>query len=119
MRGWRRAGPELVRITFTDHLGDSTVIEHQPGSSLMEAAVDNEVIGIEAQCYGAGVCGTCHVYAEEGWFAATGSKTDWEQDMLDALPLARATSRLSCQIVLSENLEGAVFHLPERQESLE
>ena len=95
------------------------MIEHQPGTSLMEAAVENEVIGIEAQCYGAGVCGTCHVYAGEGWFAGTGSKTDWEQAMLDALPLARPTSRLSCQIVLSDQLDGAHFALPERQESLE
>jgi len=85
----------------------------------MEAAVEHEVAGIEAQCYGAGVCGTCHVIVAEQWFTATGRKTDWERAMLDALPLARATSRLSCQIVLGERLEGAAFALPEYQESLE
>lgn len=85
----------------------------------MEAAVEHEVAGIEAQCYGAGVCGTCHVYVADEWLAATGEKSDWEQAMLDALPLARATSRLSCQIVLGEQLEGAAFALPEHQESLE
>ena len=109
----------MVRITFTDQLGDSTEIVHQPGGSLMEAAVEHEVPGIEAQCYGAGVCGTCHVYAEPDWFEATGSKSDWEQAMLDALPLSRPHSRLSCQIVLSDRIDGARFIIPERQESLE
>lgn len=85
----------------------------------MEAAVEHEVAGIEAQCYGAGVCGTCHVYVADEWLAATGGKSDWEQSMLDALPLARPNSRLSCQIVLGERLEGADFALPEFQESLE
>jgi 2Fe-2S ferredoxin len=119
MRGWRRAGTELVRVTFTDQCGASRTIDHPPGASLMEAAVEHEVQGIEAQCYGAGVCGTCHVIVSEQWFAATGGRSEWEQAMLDALPLAHATSRLSCQIVLGEHLEGAEFTLPERQESLE
>ena len=85
----------------------------------MEAAVEHEVAGIEAQCYGAAVCGTCHVYVEDGWLQASGCKREWEQAMLDALPLARSNSRLSCQIVLSDQLDGAEFVLPERQESLE
>ena len=85
----------------------------------MEAAVEHEVAGIEAQCYGAAVCGTCHVYVAEEWLEATGSKGEWEQAMLDALPLARPNSRLSCQIVLIDRLDGAEFVLPERQESLE
>jgi 2Fe-2S ferredoxin len=109
----------LVSITFTCHRGGSVVIEHPAGGSVMEAAVEHEVAGIEAQCYGAGVCGTCHVIVGAQWFGATGSKSDWEQAMLDALSLAGATSRLSCQIVLSDGLDGAVFMLPERQESLE
>lgn len=109
----------MVRITFTDQLGASTEIAHQPGCSVMEAAVEQEVQGIEAQCYGAGVCGTCHIYAEPDWFAATGSKSDWEQDMLAALPLSRPNSRLSCQIVLTDRIDGARFVIPERQESLE
>jgi 2Fe-2S ferredoxin len=109
----------LVTITFTDHHGTSRTIEHAPGSSVMEAAVESEVTGIEAQCYGAGVCGTCHVIVDDDWFGATGRKSDWEQDMLDALPLSRLTSRLSCQIVLSDAIEGARFNLPERQEALE
>ncbi len=85
----------------------------------MEAAVENEITGIEAQCYGAAVCGTCHVFVGEEWFERTGNKGEWEQAMLDALPLARANSRLSCQIVLSDRLDGAHFVLPERQEPLE
>ena len=109
----------MVRVTFTNGEGGSVVIERMPGGSVMEAAVDREVRGIEAQCYGAGVCGTCHVYVEDEWFAATGEKSDWEQDMLDALPLSRPNSRLSCQITLSDAIDGACFILPERQESLE
>ncbi len=109
----------MVRVTFTNGEGHSVTIEQGPGASVMEAAVDREVQGIEAQCYGAGVCGTCHVYVEDEWFAATGGKSDWEQDMLDALPLSRASSRLSCQIRLSDEIDGAYFILPERQESLE
>lgn len=109
----------MVKVTFIDHEGRTTTIEHGAGTSVMEAAVEKEVQGIEAQCYGAGVCGTCHVYVDEDWFALTGAKSDWEQDMLDALPLSRATSRLSCQIVLSQAIDGAHFTLPERQESLE
>ena len=109
----------MVRVTFTDHLGSKVAIDHAPGCSVMEAAVENEISGIEAQCYGAAVCGTCHVYVEERWFEATGSKGEWEQAMLEALPLARPGSRLACQIVLSDQLDGAEFELPERQESLE
>lgn len=109
----------MVKVTFTDQAGHSRSIEQGPGASLMEAAVENEIQGIEAQCYGAGVCGTCHVYVDEAWLAATGEKSGWEQDMLAALPLARANSRLSCQIVLSDRIDGAQVYLPERQESLE
>lgn len=112
-------GLNLVRIVFTYQGGGTRAIEHQPGCSVMEAAIEHEVPGIEAQCYGAGVCGTCHVIVAEPWFAATGAKSDWEQAMLDALPLARANSRLSCQIVLSDHIDGAEFVLPECQESLE
>ena len=109
----------MVRVTFTDGEGRSATIEQGPGASVMEAAVEKEIQGIEAQCYGAGVCGTCHVYVEDEWFAATGAKSDWEQAMLDALPLSRPNSRLSCQITLSDAIDGARFGLPERQESLE
>ncbi len=119
MRTWRQARAELVRVTFTDQLGHSVSIDHPPECSLMEAAVENEITGIEAQCYGAAVCGTCHVYVGPQWLEAAGEKSEWEQAMLDALPLARAESRLSCQIVLSDRIDGAGFILPERQESLE
>jgi len=109
----------VVTLIFTDQGGGARTIEHPPGCSVMEAAVEHEVTGIEAQCYGAGVCGTCHVIVTPEWFERTGAKSDWEQAMLDALPLARPTSRLSCQIVLSDHIDGAEFILPERQESLE
>lgn len=109
----------MVKVTFTDRAGQSTSVDAGAGASLMEAAVEHEIAGIEAQCYGAGVCGTCHVYVGDNWLDATGEKSAWEQDMLDALPLARPNSRLSCQIVVCGSVDGAQFFLPERQESLE
>jgi ferredoxin, 2Fe-2S len=108
-----------VAIAFTQPDGSVRSIAKSPGASVMETAIEHEIAGIEAQCYGAGVCGTCHVYVDEPWLAATGSKSDWEQAMLDVLPLARANSRLSCQIKLSVAIAGAHFTIPERQESLE
>jgi 2Fe-2S ferredoxin len=108
-----------VRIQFTEPAGTVRVIDHASGVSVMEAAVEHEIAGIEAQCYGAGVCGTCHVIVEPAWLAATGDKSPWEQDMLAALSLSRTNSRLSCQIVLGEAIDGARFVIPERQESLE
>ncbi len=88
----------------------------KPGSSVMEAAVAWDAPGIEAQCYGAGVCGTCHVYACERSIALS-PKSEWEVQMLSDLPLARADSRLSCQIRFDERLDGAEFRIPERQDA--
>jgi 2Fe-2S ferredoxin len=111
-------GSGRVRLVFADGAGDQRTIEHLPGSSVMEAAVEHEIAGIEAQCYGAGVCGTCHLYVEAGRFADTGERSAWEDDMLDALTLSRPNSRLSCQIKVSPAIDGVVFTLPERQEAL-
>lgn len=108
----------MVAITFIDHLNVAMAIDAPVGTSLMEVAVAHDIAGIEAQCYGAGVCGTCHVYVAPDWFGAAGAKSEWEQDMLDGLPLVRPASRLACQIRLDENLDGAMFALPERQDAM-
>jgi 2Fe-2S ferredoxin len=81
----------------------------------MEAAVANNVSGIEAQCYGACVCGTCHVYVDPLWAKRVGGPSDWEGQVLDTLPLLRENSRLSCQIPLREELDGLIVHLPKYQ----
>jgi ferredoxin, 2Fe-2S len=85
------------------------------GTTVMEAAVANGVVGIEAQCYGACVCGTCHVYIEASWAERAGRGSDWEAEVLATLPLARSDSRLSCQIAMRDELSGLVVLLPEFQ----
>ena len=112
------SGASRVRLVFADVAGNRRQIEHAPGSSVMEAAVEHDIAGIEAQCYGAAVCGTCHVYVEAERFADTGSRSPWEVEMLDALALSRPNSRLSCQIRVDPAIDGMVFTLPERQDAL-
>jgi 2Fe-2S ferredoxin len=112
------SGVSRVRMVFADAAGHRREIEHAPGCSVMEAAVEHEIAGIEAQCYGAAVCGTCHVYVEAERFADTGSRSPWEVEMLDALALSRPNSRLSCQIRVDAAIDGMVFTLPERQDAL-
>ena len=81
----------------------------------MEAAIANDISGIEAQCYGGCNCGTCHVYVAADWREATGPPKVWEAEMLRSISLSDESSRLSCQITMSENLDGLVVHTPERQ----
>ena len=110
---------ERVCVTIIDSLGAPRSIVSRLGVSLMEMAIEHAVSGIEAQCYGATVCGTCHVHVGEAWLAATGRPGDWEQAMLDELVLARPDSRLACQIMVSAALDGAHFSVPDRQEALQ
>jgi 2Fe-2S ferredoxin len=81
----------------------------------MEAAVAHDVPGIEAQCYGACNCGTCHVFVDAIWREKLGERSEQESALLAALPLANETSRLSCQIVLRDELDGLVLRVPEFQ----
>jgi 2Fe-2S ferredoxin len=81
----------------------------------MEAAVANNVHGIEAQCYGACNCGTCHVFVDPTWREKLGIMSEPERELLASLPLASEASRLSCQITLRDDLDGLVLHLPEYQ----
>jgi 2Fe-2S ferredoxin len=78
----------------------------------MEAAVENEVNGIDAQCYGACVCGTCHVYVSEDWSSRVGVCSEWEREVLAGLPLSAENSRLSCQILMHDDLDGLTIYLP-------
>jgi len=81
----------------------------------MEGAIDNNIDGIEAECGGMCSCATCHVYVDPAWFEATGSPEDIEQDMLDSALDLQETSRLSCQIKVSDELDGLIVRLPEMQ----
>ena len=106
----------MVRVTFKTHDGNEHIVEAKSGASLMEAARDNSVPGIEADCGGACACATCHVYVADDWVSQLPSKEDMEKDMLDfAWEPDSTTSRLSCQIKLSENLDGLTVQIPANQ----
>ena len=104
--------PKLTIIAFD---GTQHELDVQNGSTVMENAVRNSVPGIEAECGGACACATCHVYVDEEWSAAVGAPEAMEEDMLDFAYEVKPTSRLSCQIKMSDALDGLVIHVPERQ----
>jgi len=104
--------PKLTIIAFDGTPYDFDV---QNGSTVMENAVRNSVPGIEAECGGACACATCHVYVDEAWSATVGAPEAMEEDMLDFAYDVKPTSRLSCQIKMSDRLDGLVVHVPERQ----
>jgi 2Fe-2S ferredoxin len=102
-------------ITFIEHDGTEHVVEIEEGKSLMQAAVENGIRGIDADCGGACACGTCHVIVDNHWIQATGGINADEQGMLGLTPEKTDTSRLSCQVTVSESLDGMIVRLPEFQ----
>jgi 2Fe-2S ferredoxin len=105
----------MVEINFIDHKGERHQVQASIGMTVMEAAVQNRVPGIDAECGGACACATCHVYVDPDWQEAVGTAERMEEDMLDFAFDVRPNSRLSCQIKVSEALNGLVVHTPERQ----
>jgi ferredoxin, 2Fe-2S len=105
----------MPKITFTQPDGSQQTIEAESGVTVMEAAKLNLIPGIEAECGGACACATCHVYVDEAWADKTGKPSEMEEDMLDFAFDVRDTSRLSCQIKLTDELDGLVVMVPERQ----
>jgi 2Fe-2S ferredoxin len=105
----------VVKITYIQHNGTSQTVEAQPGMSVMEAAVKNMVPGIDADCGGACACATCHVFVEQEWLERAGKRSDMEEDMLDFAFDVRDNSRLSCQIKVTDVLDGLVVRVPEKQ----
>lgn len=102
-------------ITFIEHDGTQHAVEIEPGKSLMNVALDNGIPGIDADCGGECACGTCHVILEGQGVNATGSASDSELQMLDLTPERADSSRLACQIVTSEEMDGMIARLPEFQ----
>lgn len=105
----------MAKITFIGADGTRYEIEAENGSTVMENAVRNGVPGIEAECGGACACATCHVYVAEEWQPVTGGAEPMEEDMLDFAYDVRPGSRLSCQIRVTDALDGLVVSVPERQ----
>ena len=106
----------MAKITYVEHGGKEHVVEVATGLTVMEGARDNGIPGIEADCGGACACSTCHVYVDAAWAARLPKKEAMEEDMLDfAYAPDPARSRLTCQIKVSDGLNGLVVRLPERQ----
>jgi 2Fe-2S ferredoxin len=105
----------MPQITFVDHAGTTRTVEAQVGSTVMETAIKNAVPGIDGECGGACSCATCHVYVSPEWEAKVGKASAMEEDMLDFARDVRPNSRLSCQIKVSEALNGLVVTTPEKQ----
>jgi ferredoxin, 2Fe-2S len=105
----------MGRITFVAHDKTEHVATFQAGASLMQTAVDNAIPGIDADCGGSCACGTCHVIVDRQWFDKTGAPNDDEQQMLQMTPEYAETSRLACQVTITEAMDGMVVRLPEFQ----
>ena len=105
----------MPKITYIEHDGKTHTIEVASGLSVMEGAVQNNIPGIDADCGGSMACATCHVYVKEEWFNKLPKKEDGEEDMLDMAFEPKKNSRLSCQLMISEQLDGLVVDLPEKQ----
>src|SRR5712671_6815968 len=105
----------MAKISFVDHSGETRTIDVENGATVMEAAIRNAIPGIEAECGGACACATCHVYVDEAWREKTGDPSPMEEDMLDFAFDVRPSSRLSCQIKVTEELDGLVVTVPPRQ----
>jgi len=105
----------MVKITYIDSAGTARTVDAEIGATVMETAIKNSIPGIEAECGGACACSTCHVYVDEAWTEKIGEPAPMEEDMLDFAFDVRPNSRLSCQIKVSEQLDGLVVTTPERQ----
>jgi len=105
----------VVKITFIDSEGASRTVDAEVGATVMETAIRNDVPGIVAECGGACACATCHVHVAEDWKERVGEPSPMEEDMLDFAFDVRPTSRLSCQIRVTPELDGVVLHVPKEQ----
>ena len=105
----------MAKITYIEHSGKSHQIEVKNGLSVMEGAVQNNIPGIDADCGGGMACATCHVYVKEEWFDKLPKKEDGEEDMIDMAYEPNKFSRLSCQLTVTNELDGLEVQLPEKQ----
>jgi len=105
----------MPKIIFIDHAGERREVEAKTGTSVMEAAIQNMIPGIDADCGGACACATCHVYVGEAFLPKLKEKDDMEDSMLDFAEAVQDNSRLSCQILMKDELDGIEVSTPESQ----
>ena len=105
----------MPTLTYIEFDGTEHTINAEPGTSVMRGAIDNGLPGIDADCGGECSCATCHVIVKDEWMAVVGHPGEAEEAMLDLNPEREANSRLSCQIEVSDAIDGLVVQLPEFQ----
>ncbi|MEO0343124.1 MAG: 2Fe-2S iron-sulfur cluster-binding protein [Pseudomonadota bacterium] len=106
----------MAKITYIEFNGTEHVVDVANGLTVMEGARDNNIPGIEADCGGACACSTCHVYIDDAWVEKLPGKEAMEVDMLDfAFEPNETTSRLTCQLKVTDDLDGLIVKMPEKQ----
>jgi 2Fe-2S ferredoxin len=105
----------MPKITYKDNQGNSKTIEVDNGLTVMEGAIQNDIEGIDADCGGSLACATCHVYVEDKWFNKLPKLEDAEIDMIDMAHEPKKNSRLSCQIIVCDELDGLIVTTPTKQ----
>ena len=105
----------MSKITYIDSSGNSKTIDVANGLSVMEGAIQNNIPGIDADCGGGMACATCHVYVKEEWLNKLDKPEDAEQDMIDMAFEPKKNSRLSCQLIVSNKLDGLIVTTPSKQ----
>lgn len=105
----------MVKVKFIDCQGSVRIIEASVGDTIMQAAVFNSVPGVDAECGGACSCATCHIYVDSAWLEQVGDPGVIEVEMLEIAEGVKDNSRLGCQIVLTEDLDGVTVTTPESQ----
>ena len=105
----------MAKITYIEHNGKSHSLNLENGLTVMEGAVQNNIPGIDADCGGSMACATCHVYVKEDWFNKLPIKENGEEDMIDMAFEPNKFSRLSCQLTVSDEIDGLVVQLPKKQ----
>jgi 2Fe-2S ferredoxin len=105
----------MTKITYIEFDGKEHAVEVRNGLTVMEGAIKNNVPGIDADCGGACACATCHVYVDEAWREKTGTASAMEESMLDFAQNVEPNSRLSCQIKVTDALDGLIVRMPEEQ----
>jgi len=105
----------MAKITYIEHTNKKHIVEVPNNMSVMEGAVQNNIPGIDADCGGSMACATCHVYVDEKWFNKLQKKDESEEDMLDMAYQPNKFSRLSCQLLVSDELDGLIVRMPSKQ----
>ena len=105
----------MAKITYIEHTNKKHIVEVSNNMMVIEGALQNNILGIDADCGGSMACATCHVYIDKKWFDKLEKKDEGEEDMLDMAYKPNKFSRLSCQLLVSDKLDGLILRMPSKQ----